>query len=112
MPGSTERTYAVSGLGVVNLEVVVFVPAFTPLCGHVGHVSAGRTLVQPPDELLEFLPFALGCDINAPVGQIPYDPAQTEFSCLADNERPEENTLDDTGDHSVKRCFIGPFGHG
>ena len=84
----------------------------TPLCRHVGYLRVGRTFVQPRDELLQSPPFALGIDFHPPVWQISHDPAQTEFRCLPDDERPVADTLDNTGDNGVERCSIRRIGHG
>ena len=90
------------GLGVVNSEIVVFCPVLSPLCCHVGYLRAGRTLVQPLDELLQLLPISLGLDFNTSIRQVPYSSVQTEPCCLLKDEPPVEHALDDSRNYGVK----------
>jgi len=76
----------------------------TPLCRDVGYLRAGRALVQPIDELLQFLPFALGFDFNTAVEQVPYSSAQAESRCLLKDKPPVEHALYNPGDYGVERC--------
>ncbi len=83
----------------------------TPLCRDVGYLGAMRTLVQPSDELLQPLPFALGLDFHPPIVQISHSPVQTKSCCLLMDEPPVEHALDDAGDDGVQRYSVRLFCH-
>ena len=95
-----------SRLAVVYPKVLVFAPVLTPLDRYVAYLRAVRALVQPLDELLQLLPFALGLDFHSPVEQIPYSSVQAEPCCLLKDEPPVEHALDDAGDYGMKRCSV------
>jgi hypothetical protein len=93
-------------LVVVNAEVLVFAPVLTPLCRYFGYLRAGRTFVQPLDELLQLPPFALGFDFHTPIRQVPYSSVQAESCCLQKDEPPIEHALHGTRDDGVQRSSV------
>jgi hypothetical protein len=82
-----------STLGVVYPEILTPAPMLTPFCRYVGYLRAGRTSVQPLNELLQLLPFALGFDFDTPIEQVPYSSVQTEPCRLLKDEPPVEYAL-------------------
>jgi len=77
-----------------------------PLCRYVGYVRAGRTIVQPLDELLQLPPFALGFDFHTPIKQVPYSSIQAESCCLQKDEPPVEHALHGTRDDGVQQSSV------
>jgi hypothetical protein len=98
-------------LVAVYPEILVFSPVLTPLCGYVGYLRAGRTLVQLLCQLLKLLPFSLGLDFHTPIVQIPYSSVQAKSCCLLKDEPPVEHALDDAGDNGMQRCSVRLFCH-
>jgi len=75
----------------------------TPLCRHFGYLRTMRTLVQPPDKLLQLLPITLGLDFNPSIEQVPHASAQAKSSCLLKDKPPVEHALDHAGNRRMQR---------